>query len=953
MRTSPARRYLSALVLAVAAVVPGPGPGATPPASAQDAEHVDWVADDAVCRCQAGNGCWHYLKAPSEAPDDPCWCGYCEKVGRHDGTRSMPPGWSPTCASNGKSDCFLHRHALSWNIVCSDRFSRRKCCNLDHWENCPRCEKDEPIWRKEDQDVIAQRLEREIEVFGSKDVVICWSTHFYVVTDIPSLKIPVKGGSARVVGTHELAHIYAERAEKTWRDFVRVFGERVQISKPVGIFLPKRETTASKIQEKYIGSARTNLLYGGNNESRIANGFCFNGFCNSLQKAGSDDDMLHHTVRHMIGKLMMSCWLKVDPNVRSLPPWLFEGTGHWIAKMHPRLRDLVVWCANEGTAISGSGKTWEAEARKIAGSPKTKPIQVLLDKAAVGLMDYDDHVRAWSFLELGLSEDRERMVNVLAGLRNQTSTREAWMAAMGCTPEEWEQRWKDRLLGRRPTLGEIARRDDTDEDGPGGAERRAIRLEQDLQVLASRVRSIGTCSEPKLARVLVAQFARDSDAVREALTVVLSRTTDPATLAAIRETGFPHPHPMVRAYTARVLGFARDKDAGEGAKALCADAYWLARAEAALCLMRIGDAGTVATVAPLLDDASAKVRIAAMDALGSRGAEAERVVSKIAGNLNHGAWQVRSTAADALGGIGSMSAVDPLIKRAVTEAGRIRKDAVKSLELITREVGLGLNPDNWAKWWSRQREAAGGGIPDRPAEMGPEPPSIDEQRYGVQKPPDYGLRVFSDRVGYVLDMSNSMFQMFEPDEAAVKRFRRVYKGATKFDISKEEITQSVESLDPRARFNVMVFSDRPRSMSKTLLPATPDNRGKAASFMRGARSAPGGGGGASQLSDFYRAFREVFDLPDGALPDDLRETPDTMFFLTDGEPTIGEIIDPDSLLAWFNGLNRYARIRVHVVCYGSSADLPFLSHLAEDNGGEFIHIREAKPADDAPVPGSK
>jgi hypothetical protein len=364
--------------------------------------------------------------------------------------------------------------------------------------------------------------------------------------------------------------------------------------------------------------------------------------------------------------------------------------------------------------------------------------------------------------------------------------------------------------------------------------------------------------------------------------------------------------------------------------------------------MRLKDPKLVESVRPLLADPSAKTRIAAMDALGSAGTAADRVAHEVARALDHENWQVRSAAAECLGGIGSMSTVDALIARMTTEAGRIRRDTYEALKRITRD-DLGLDPENWAKWWRRERERAGGGIPAAPKPAGEVNP--DDARYGVAERP-YGIRTYEGRVGYVLDMSNSMFNLFEPDAEAVRKMRRKYVGATKFDISREEIVQSIADLDPRAKFNVMVFSSKPRFMGNTLHPAVPENHKKAESFLRSCRSSPdAGGGGSAQLTSFYDAFRAIFDLPKGSLPPPgFTETPDTMFFLTDGEPTTGEIVDADELLAWFNGLNRYARVRVHVVAYGHMGiDIPFLTHLAEDNGGKFVSIGEAKGGG-TPVP---
>ena len=69
--------------------------------------------------------------------------------------------------------------------------------------------------------------------------------------------------------------------------------------------------------------------------------------------------------------------------------------------------------------------------------------------------------------------------------------------------------------------------------------------------------------------------------------------------------------------------------------------------------------------------------------------------------------------------------------------------------------------------------------------------------------------------------------------------------------------------------------------------------------------------------------------------------PDTVYFLTDGSPTRGEITDTDALLSWFEFFNRYAKVELHVIAMGNlGVDIPFLQRLAKVGGGSFLHVAE-------------
>src|SRR6185369_11510002 len=106
------------------------------------------------------------------------------------------------------------------------------------------------------------------------------------------------------------------------------------------------------------------------------------------------------------------------------------------------------------------------------------------------------------------------------------------------------------------------------------------------------------------------------------------------------------------------------------------------------------------------------------------------------------------------------------------------------------------------------------------------------------------------------------------------------------------------------------------------------------------KSIPGAG-----ETNYYDALKAALDI--GNNPDtnpDFKATPDTITFLTDGEPTKGDIVDADTLIEWYTGLNRYARVKTHTITFGTiDVDMQLLHGLAERNGGKFTLVPE-KPA---------
>ena len=164
-----------------------------------------------------GQACWPYLRSPLRTPADPC-CERCQKGGNCK-VLDRPRGTSGLCWGSQDEACFWKRHAWSWGIKCSECWADTEC------DLC-----DELIGGRDPK--ILQVLENQIAIEGGSEKRPLWiavSPHFYVVTDIHrKLKVPTEGGAPRVASGHEVAHLYAQRCELAYNDFVHYFGGRVQ-----------------------------------------------------------------------------------------------------------------------------------------------------------------------------------------------------------------------------------------------------------------------------------------------------------------------------------------------------------------------------------------------------------------------------------------------------------------------------------------------------------------------------------------------------------------------------------------------------------------------------------------------------------------------------------------------------------------------------------------------------
>ena len=874
------------------------------------------------CLCDEGQGTWEYLRSPLRPPADPPWCGLLLAKGDC-GSKDRPKGTPGPCWESQKEECFWKRHAYSWKIQCSQCFEESEC------EAC------DVLIGKPDPKV-TEMLQRQLEIEGHDPrrhpLWIAVSPHFYVVTDIDrKMKVLTKGGAPRVASGHEVAHLFAERCERAYEDFAHWFKGGLQAPKKMGVYLMTKQRTSEAYAERYLGSARTDMLYGGG-DVKIGGGFCGNGFVGSLQENRDDQD-LHAYCRHMIGHILFSCWKKVSGHEKDCPKWAFIGAAHFLEKLLEPHEDYATFCSEETTAPSGSGKDWMKRSRNLAGR-RIDPIETFFARKSMGDFSYEDHIRAWSLMYLGLMEDQDRWLQALALLRWGNEEGYALQEVMKLSPDGWQERWVERLTGKRPTMGEM-KRDAREDDEPGRRERERIKSTEEADVLAGLVRGLHEIKDLKTLEVVVDRLDHPSDLVREAIHIVLARSTDHAVLEWLRTEGLQHKDKMARAIVARALGTLRDELAREPLEALLEDSFWLARANAATALQTIHRPESLPKLVAAMGDRQKKAWMAIVDAVASYGERSKEATLQAMEGLDDGAWQVRVTACQALAAIGTQECMDKLIERFDLERGRLEKEIRRALKAVSKD-DLGPNPSTWKQWWKEQQDKYGGFDPNAP------PPVTGDDRYAKPEPRDpdephyYGRTIYSRGVGFVFDTSASMDKNIVIAAGARTGLGDIPASGTRMQIAKEVLAAAIQKLNPQTKFSLVFFSTDVRPWKKQMIPASAGNTASAASAVMNAPA-----DGETNIHGALKAALGLHDKP--SLEATLEDIPDTVYFLTDGSPTEGEITSTPELLGWFADINRFGKVQLHVIAFGSlGVDLPFLQGLANVGGGDFIHVPEER-----------
>lgn len=285
----------------------------------------------------------------------------------------------------------------------------------------------------------------------------------------------------------------------------------------------------------------------------------------------------------------------------------------------------------------------------------------------------------------------------------------------------------------------------------------------------------------------------------------------------------------------------------------------------------------------------------------------------LAARIDDPAWPVRAAIVRELSKIPKKESIDLLVARLAKEDGRLKDDIAEALRALTGQDFV-AEAEPWRIWWEKSR--AGWAPPTE--RMKSDTPGEGQQAGVVYF---YGIRTSSKRVVFCLDVSGSMeWSLAGQNE----------KGPPRLDKAKEELVKALNGLPEDARFAIVVYSTDVRAWKKNLEPASPKNKASARKFVEDLKPE-----GATNVFDALAAAMEI-----AAPPAKGREPgADTIFFMTDGQPTHGKVIDPHQILDEVTRRNRVLGVTLHTVGVSKDQNAAFLLNLAKRNGGRYVAFR--------------
>lgn len=226
--------------------------------------------------------------------------------------------------------------------------------------------------------------------------------------------------------------------------------------------------------------------------------------------------------------------------------------------------------------------------------------------------------------------------------------------------------------------------------------------------------------------------------------------------------------------------------------------------------------------------------------------------------------------------------------------------------------------------------------------------------YLLKKSTDYyGIDTStSKRIVYLIDISGSMEGKAETDlqgnivssagavaSKAVGNMiggslgnmvsKQTNKQMTKLAKARKELIPSIRGLSEDTYFTIIVFENQVKKWRKELVQASSANKALATTYIEKLES-----GGGTNISD---ALEEAFILAGtGATDSSANLNVETVFLLSDGEPTAGKITSPEKIISKSDDWNSAKRVKIYTIGLGEDCDKEFMKELANKNNGSFI-----------------
>ncbi|MEO6711750.1 MAG: VWA domain-containing protein, partial [Planctomycetota bacterium] len=342
----------------------------------------------------------------------------------------------------------------------------------------------------------------------------------------------------------------------------------------------------------------------------------------------------------------------------------------------------------------------------------------------------------------------------------------------------------------------------------------------------------------------------------------------------------------------------------ESALAKSKEAPFIAAVIDALSEIQAGDAEWQKKLIGFTTSDKLEVRVAAVNQLAK-----QQNVPELLKGLDSPDWSVRLAALQGLEKVRTAEITGTLIGRMQKEEGRMLVEFGKVLWHLTGQPFFN-QPLGWKGWWEKNSKDF---KPISEADLAKREADEEARRLKqVSKASFFGIRIRSHRVIFILDVSGSMNEL--------TRGQYVGKnGEARIVVAKRELTKCIDALEQNSLFNLVVFSS---GVDKWLTEGISDAKGVNREEAKAYVEKLGAGGGTNLYGAVQEAFRD--------------KDVDTIFILSDGEPSVGDVIDPGAIREHVREWNEHRHIVINSIAVGGTFEV--LRWLAEDTGGTHVEF---------------
>jgi hypothetical protein len=394
----------------------------------------------------------------------------------------------------------------------------------------------------------------------------------------------------------------------------------------------------------------------------------------------------------------------------------------------------------------------------------------------------------------------------------------------------------------------------------------------------------------------------------------------------------------------------------------------------------LAKSGDLKDLSELADDRIFMVQIAALDALAERGDKASLDVFLRAVRDEKRTWEAKLAALRGIEKVADDAVVETLIDglgKVKIDEGRLKDEY---LRILAKLVGIEMftdDPNAWKAAWAAKKD---GKEPGKPGEGGT-----------IAEPTEFfGVKTKSTRIVFVLDRTGSMAhplgvppsppsepkkpavetggkKLSPPENAAREEAAKLLKKheekkvETRMDALKKEFIRTVWNLNEKVWFGVVWYEGNHQPWKDHLVPATWMNK---LEIIRDTdKLMPSGPTNIWGALEHAFKYVEQPNRPDVMQVDKkgnyatLLAGADTFFLMTDGAHNTGkfvnemaanplDICDVKAFTAEVRKIVRLRKILINTICLGSEAKEPgllpdpqLMQKIAEETGGEFVHIK--------------